>query len=184
MPLPVTMMPPALPEHGGDRRGATPWLFHTGNEERIMSLQTTKNDWVISGHGSTATASKPAETSVPAHVRLVLLAPPGAFLSNRLGQALERGTRIDRLVLRQNGRDNAHSPTVYEPGSKAPNLTLHFIGPHDIGTPTVPHVIGVSADTLLSDVWARIPASSQVVTVYWAACSNIDNDGHGPTVDY
>lgn len=149
-----------------------------------MSLQTTKNDWVISGHGSTSTSTKPAETTVPAHVRLVVLAPPGAFLSNRLGQALERGTRIDKLVLRQNGRDNAHSPTTYEPGSKAPNLTLHFIGPRDIGTPTVPHVIGVAVDTPLSDVWARIPASSQVVTVYWAACSNIDHDEHGPTVDY
>jgi hypothetical protein len=149
-----------------------------------MSLQTTKNDWVISGHGSTATTSKPAETTVPAHVRLVLLAPPGVFLSNRLGQALERGTPIDRLVLRQNGRDNAHSATVYEPGSKVQNLTLHFIGPRDIGTPTVPHVIGVAVDTLLSDVWARIPASSQVVTVYWAACSNIDHDGNGPTVDF
>jgi len=103
-----------------------------------MSLQTTTNDWVISGHGSTSTATKPAETTVPAHVRLVLLAPPGAFLSNRLGQALERGVKIDKLVLRQSGRDNSHSPSVYEPGSKAPNLTLHFIGPRDIGTPTVP----------------------------------------------
>jgi hypothetical protein len=170
--------------HGGSRRGDAPRHLHTGDKERIMSLQTTKNDWIISGHGSTATSTKPAETTVPAHVRLVLLAPPGAFLSNRLGQALERGSHIDKLVLRQNGRDNAHAPSVYEPGSKAPNLTLHFIGPRDIGTPTVPHVIGVAQDTLLSDVWARIPHSAQVVTVYWAACSNIDNDGNGPTVDY
>jgi hypothetical protein len=149
-----------------------------------MSLQTTTNDWVISGHGSTATATKPAETTVPAHVRLVLLAPPGAFLSNRLGQALERGTKIDKLVLRQNDRENSHSQTVYEPNSKAPNLTLHFISPRDIGTPTIPHVIGVAVDTQLNDIWARIPASSKVVTVYWAACSNVDRDPHGPTVDY
>lgn len=149
-----------------------------------MSLQTTKNDWIISGHGSTNTATTPNETTVPAHVRLVVLAQPGAFLSNRLGQALERGTHIEKLVLRQNGRDNAHSANVYEPGSKAPNLTLHFIGPRDIGTPTVPHVIGVARDTTLNELWARIPASSQVVTVYWAACANIDGDEHGPTVDY
>jgi len=149
-----------------------------------MSLQTTTNDWVISGHGSTATATKPAETTVPAHVRLVLLAPPGAFLSNRLGQALERGDKIDKLVLRQSGRDNSHSPSVYEPGSKAPNLTLHFISPRNIGTPVVPHVIGVTENTQLNDIWARIPASSKVVTVYWAACSNVDRDPGGPTVDY
>ena len=146
-------------------------------------MQTTTHDWVISGHGSTSTASQPAQTRVPAHVQLVLLAPPGAALSMRLGQALERGQHIARLTLRQHGRDNPHRETVYAPGSLAPNLTLHFIAPHDIGTPTVPHVIGVSADTTLDQLWPRIPATGGVVTVYWAACTDIDNDPHGPTVD-
>lgn len=149
-----------------------------------MSLQATKNDWVISGHGSTSTTTYPIETRVPDHIRFVLLAPPGVFLSNRLGQALERGDKIGALLLRQRGVCHAHDARIYEPGQVAPNLTLHFISPRAIGTPTVPHVIGVSEDTRLSDLWQRIIATTpEPIKVYWAACNNIDGDGNGPTVD-
>ncbi len=146
-------------------------------------MQTTTQDWVISGHGSTHTDSKPLHTVVPSHIRLHLLAPPGAALSMRLGQALERGEYIGGLTLVQNGRRNSHNARIYLPGQQAPNLTLHVIDAHDIGTPTVPHVIGVVMDTSLDALWARIPNTGKVVDVYWAACGNIDGDGHGPMVD-
>lgn len=146
-------------------------------------MRTTANDWVISGHGLTSTASQPPQTQVPAHIRFIMLAPPGASLAMALGQALERGQDIARLTLRQHGRDNPHQPQVYAPGSMAPNLTLQFIAPHDIGTPTVPHVIGVSQDTQLQLLWQRIPDTGKVVDVYWAACADIDDDPHGPMVD-
>lgn len=146
-------------------------------------MQTTTRDWVLSGHGSTSTASQPTETEVPAHIRFILPAPPGAALSMRLGQALERGQYIPALVLRQNGRSNRHSERIYEPGSRAPNLTLHIIGAHEIGTPTVPHVVGVFEDTTLDQLWQRIPDTGDVVNVYWAACTNIDGGGNDPVVD-
>src|SRR6266702_5089205 len=93
----------------------------------VVMIKATEIDWVISGHGSTLTSTQPPTTRVPAGMRLLLLAPPGTALTNRLGNALERGTAIDHVVLRQNGRSNAHEPATYAAGADVPNLTLHFI---------------------------------------------------------
>ncbi|HYS65152.1 MAG TPA: hypothetical protein VEN30_15285 [Paraburkholderia sp.] len=147
-------------------------------------IKATEIDWVISGHGSTLTSTQPPTTRVPAGMRLVLLAPPGTALTNRLGNALERGTAIDHVVLRQNGRSNAHEPATYAAGADVPNLTLHFIAPRDIAAGGVPHIIGVAQDTTLDSLWSRIiPVQGKTVSVFWAACSNIDGTSGTPVVD-
>ena len=64
-----------------------------------MLIQTTRDDVVFSGHGSTLPAAGKV-TRVPAGVEFYLLAPPGAAITNRLGQALERGERITELFIR------------------------------------------------------------------------------------
>ena len=52
------------------------------------------------------------------------------------------------------------------------------------GMGALPHIIGVEADTHLSDLWQRVTPfikPNETVRVIWAACSTIDVDD--PSVD-
>ena len=112
-----------------------------------MLIQTVRDDVVFSGHGSTLPAAGKV-TRVPAGVEFYLLAPPGAGITNRLGQALERGERITELYIRSSvtKQFSPHRHAVYTSATgDIPNMALHPPRGLDISSNMVPHVIGVDA---------------------------------------
>ena len=122
-----------------------------------MLIQNTKDDVVFSGHGSTLTPAGKV-TRVPSGVEFYLLAPPGAGITDRLGQALERGERITSLYIRSKMtmEFSPHRYAVYTDASgDIPNMALHPPRGLDISGTVVPHIIGVEGITDLHDLWAR-----------------------------
>jgi hypothetical protein len=140
-----------------------------------MSIQATKNDVVLSGHGSVEIGG--GETVVPGGFELVVLAPPGASISDRLGGMIERGEKVKQFKL-PTGASGAidFKPVVYKAGQKAPNYVLH--PPRGLVLkPGVPHMIGVEAETSLEELWKRVKVFSRpgkVTKVFWCACAAMD----------
>ena len=152
-----------------------------------MLIQTTSDDIVFSGHGSSLPAAGKV-TRVPAGVEFYLLAPPGAGITNRLGQALERGERITTLYIQSKvtREFSPHRYAVYtsETGD-IPNMVLHPPRGLEISGEIVPHLIGVERETDLHDLWARAKPFIKpraITRVFWAACSSLKPGGN-PCVD-
>jgi hypothetical protein len=152
-----------------------------------MLIQTVRDDVVFSGHGSTLPAAGKV-TRVPAGVEFYLLAPPGAGITNRLGQALERGERITELYIRSSvtKQFSPHRHAVYTSATgDVPNMALQPPRGLDISGNIVPHVIGVERNTDLHDLWARARPFIDprgTTRVFWAECSSIKAGGN-PCVD-
>jgi hypothetical protein len=140
-----------------------------------MTIQATKNDVVLSGHGSVEIGG--GETTVPGGFELVVLAPPGASISDRLGGMIERGEKVNKLKLPTgSGQMIDFEPIIYPAGKRAPNYVLH--PPRGLALrPGVPHMLGVEKATSLNELWARVltfSRPSKVTRCYWCACAAID----------
>ena len=152
-----------------------------------MLIQTNGDDVVFSGHGSTMPPAGKV-TRVPSGVEFYLLGPPGASITNRLGNALEAGDRITELFIRSGMTDefSPHRYKVYTSKSgDVPNMVLHPPRGLDLSGKIVPHIIGVEKNTDLHDLWARAkPFINPRATtrIFWAACSNL-RGGDKPVVD-
>ncbi len=152
-----------------------------------MLIQTTKDDVVFSGHGSTLPPAGKV-TRVPSGVEFYLLAPPGAGITDRLGQALERGERITSLYIRSKMtmEFSPHRYAVYTDASgDISNMALHPPRGLDISGTVVPHIIGVERITDLHDLWARARPFIDprgTTRIFWAACSSLKIGGN-PCVD-
>lgn len=152
-----------------------------------MLIQTTSDDVVFSGHGSSLPAAGKV-TRVPAGVEFYLLAPPGASITNRLGQALERGERITSLFIKSKitNQFSPHRYSVYTSDTgDVPNMVLHPPRGLDMSGQIVPHVIGVEKSTDLHDLWTRAKPFIDprgTTRIFWAACSSMRH-GRSPCVD-
>lgn len=140
-----------------------------------MAIQATKQDVVLSGHGEVEIGG--GETTVPGGFELVVLAPPGASISDRLGGMIERGQKVKKLKLGTGNSGNIDfAPVVYAAGKNAPNYVLH--PPRGLALrPGVPHMLGVEAPTPLEALWDRVKVFSRpgkVTKVYWCACAAMD----------
>ena len=140
-----------------------------------MTIQATKDDVVLSGHGSVEIGG--GETTVPGGFELVVLAPPGASISDRLGGLIERGEKVKKLKLPTGASGMIDfKPMTYPAGKKAPNYVLH--PPRGLALkPGVPHMLGVEAATTLEKLWDRVKVFSRpgkVTKVYWCACAAMD----------
>ena len=150
-----------------------------------VPVQTTANDVIFSGHGKLATTA--TTTVVPAGIELWLLCPPGGELSNAAGQALENMTALRKLGLLPAPTKAIPNPTVLSPmlpiryaaGKTAPNYTLQ--PPNNLVlAPQGPHLLGVTTDTLLSDLWVRAQVfvrAGTTVRCFWAACTVLQEQG-------
>lgn len=139
-----------------------------------MSIQATKQDVVLSGHGSVELGN--GETTVPGDFELIVLAPPGASITDRLGGMIERGEKVKKLKLstRASGWIN-FEPLVYKAGRSCPNFVLHAPAGLTL-RPGVPHMLGVADAPPLSELWARVLTFRRVdktTRVYWCACASI-----------
>ena len=148
-------------------------------------LQTTGDDVIFSGHGALVLLGKKTETAVPKGIELWLLAPPAASIADASGQALESMQKITRIGI-QNAPGEALStmlPIRYKAGEMAPNYVLQ--APDGITLkPKGPHVLGVTADTELANLWDRVTPfikPDKTVRCFWAACTAIDGAGN-PTI--
>ncbi len=139
-----------------------------------MGFKATKNDVVLSGHGSVELGT--GETTVPGGFELVVLAPPGASITDRLGGMVERGKKVKGLKL-STGSSGwiPFEPKVYKAGRACPNFVLY--APTGLTLrPGVPHMLGVSQPTPLSDLWQRVSLfrrNGKTTRVYWCACASI-----------
>jgi Putative adhesin Stv domain len=89
-----------------------------------MPIQATKDDVVLSGHGAVDVGT--GETAIPGGFELVVLAPPGASISDRLGGMIERGEKVNKLKLPTRASGNIDfDPIVYSAGKMAPNYVLY-----------------------------------------------------------
>ena len=136
-------------------------------------IQATKDDVVFSGHG--AIEAGQGNTTVPKGVKFVVLAPPAASVSNDLCQAVENGSAISGLLIVSptTKEKSPTNPLIYQAGSSCPNYVLHPINPGWL-KPRVPHLMGVTQKTPLSDLWNRVTPfikDGKTITVYWAACT-------------
>ncbi|MCE2517094.1 MAG: hypothetical protein J4F41_04515 [Alphaproteobacteria bacterium] len=147
-----------------------------------MPIQTTPLDVVVSGHGS-VDLNDNGTTKTPVGVEFILLAPPGAVITDHLGGKLEKGEYIDQLYLNNSsGHILPHEPARYTQRQVIPNLVLH--PPRDLQLGSgVPHMIGVEVETPIRDIFPRLePFRSeslkhgQVLKVYFAACSALTRD--------
>ena len=138
-------------------------------------IQTTMNDVILSGHGALPLA--PAFTNVPPGVEFIVIPPVGSSMSDVLGQALENCTLISYLGLKNTGSNVLIpvQPNIYTAGSTVPDYVLSF--PNGLKLdPNGPHLLGVTANTTLSNLWLRVTPFIQpgkTIRVYWAACTAI-----------
>ena len=137
-----------------------------------MAIQATKHDVVLSGHGAVEVGK--GETTVPAGFELVVLAPPGATISDRLGGLIENGKSVGALKLSTGtGGVVEFKPVVYGSGKSCPNYVLS--APRGLALkPGVPHMLGVEGKTELSSLWQRVEVFRRVgetTRVYWCACA-------------
>ena len=149
-----------------------------------MAFQATKNDVVLSGHGSVEIGN--GETAVPGDCRLIVLAPPGASITDRLGGMVEQGKSFKKLKLSTAASGFIDfEPVIYEAGKSCPNYVLH--PPTGLALkPGVPHMLGVAKATSLSELWSRVMTFVQVgqmTSVFWCACASIDY-GEDHVVDF
>jgi hypothetical protein len=136
-------------------------------------IKATKDDVVFSGHG--AIEQVQGNTTVPKGVKLVVLAPPAASVSNDLCQAVEFGSAISSLLIvsPKTKETSPTNPVIYQAGSSCPNYVLSPIDPGWLKA-GVPHLMGVTQKTPLSDLWSRVEQfikDGKTITVYWAACT-------------
>jgi hypothetical protein len=149
-----------------------------------MAIQATKNDVVLSGHGSVEVGT--GETTVPGGFELVVLAPPGASITDRLGGMIERGKKVKRLKMttRLSGR-MSFEPMVYQAGESCPDFVLY--PPRGLTLrPGVPHMLGVAEATPLSELWQRVlmfRRVGQTTRVFWCACAAIRHGSRVHCVD-
>jgi Putative adhesin Stv domain len=148
-----------------------------------MPIQATKDDVVLSGHGAVDVGS--GETAVPGGFELVVLAPPGASISDRLGGMIERGEKVNKLKLPTKASGSIDfEPIVYAADKMAPNYIL-YPPTGLVLKPGVPHMLGVAKATPLSELWVRIKTfnrTGQVTRCFWCACAAITG-ATNPTVD-
>lgn len=136
-------------------------------------IQANKNDVVFSGHGAIDLGQ--GFTKVPEGVKLVVLAPPAASVSNELCQAVEYGSAINGLeiVSPETKEKSPTEPFIYEAGKECPNYLLFPINPGWL-KPGIPHLITVNQKTALSDLWEKVTPyikSDETITVYWCTCT-------------
>jgi hypothetical protein len=137
-----------------------------------MTIQATENDVVFSGHGKVVVEG---ETIIPQGIKLVLLSPPGASISDDLGGKLENGKKIKglKIISPKTGDKSSTQVITYSAGDSAPNLILQ--NPSNLKLrPGVPHMIGSFENIQLSDLWQRVEkflVPNKVITCYWAACT-------------
>jgi hypothetical protein len=140
-----------------------------------LPITTTPSDVMLSGHGAFLFNGN---TTVPSGMEFWVMAPPGASISDSLGQALESMAKITKLGIysQQTNELSPISPVIYKSGQTVPNYILQ--SPNGITLkPGGPHLIGVSSSTMLSELWARVAPFSiknKTIRVFWAACSAID----------
>lgn len=140
----------------------------------VPPILTTGNDVIFSGHGAFTAVG---DTTVPEGVEFYMVAPLGATITDSLGQALESMEKITKLGIYSSTTRELSKviPVIYKAGTKAPNLTLQ--APNGIIlNPGGPHLIGVTQDTKLSDLWVRLAPfikHGQTIRVFWAACTAI-----------
>ncbi|MBD2499262.1 putative adhesin [Anabaena azotica] len=138
-------------------------------------IKATKDDFVCSGHGAMPQKNIGKEIRVPDGVRLVVLAPPAASVSNDLCQGVESGNAIPGLKILSptTGDYSPTQPVTYEAGSSCPNYSLYPIDGSWL-KPGLPHLITVENETSLQDLWSRITPFTKpgkIINVYWAACT-------------
>jgi hypothetical protein len=117
------------------------------------------------------------ETTVPGGSGLVVLAPSGDSIPDRLGGMMERGEKVGKLKLPTgNGGMVDFAPVVYPAGKTAPNYVLH--PPRGLKLrPGGPHMLGVEEATTLEKRWERVKVFNRpgkVTRVFWCACAAID----------
>ena len=137
----------------------------------------------MSGHGSVELGE--GETTVPGGFELVVLAPPGASITDRLGGKIERGEKVKGLKLSTaNSGWIGFKEVRYTSGKKCPDYVLHKPSGLTL-RPGVPHMLGVAKATKLSELWARVQTfgkAGATVQVFWCACASI-RGGEKHTVD-
>ena len=178
--MPGAAGPRAMEMRAAIRRGLGPAAYRG---ERTVPIQATKDDVVLSGHGAVDVGT--GETAIPGGFELVVLAPPGASISDRLGGMIERGEKVNKLKLPTRASGNIDfDPIVYSAGKMAPNYVL-YPPTGLVLKPGVPHMIGVAKATPLSELWVRIKVfyrTGQVTRCFWCACAAIQG-ATNPTVD-
>lgn len=102
---------------------------------------------------------------------------PAASVSNDLCQAVENGSAIPGLqIVSPVTKDKSPTqPSIYKSGQSCPNYVLYPIDGSWL-KPGIPHLIGVSEKTYLSDLWQRViplTTSGKTINVYWAACTSL-----------
>lgn len=137
-------------------------------------IKTNSNDVILSGHGALASSGT---TIIPIGVELWIMAPPGATIEDELGQALESQTAISYLGIANPGSNILinNTPVVYRSGVSVPDYILS--PPNGITIkPGGPHIIGVTSNQNLSNLWARVTPlllPGKTTRVFWAACTAI-----------
>lgn len=144
-----------------------------------MTIKATRNDVALSGHGKVELNGN--ETTVPGGFELVVLAPPGASITDKLGGMIEQGKAVEGLALwtpSGNGlpsRSVAFQPLIFRAGSKCPDYVLS--PPTGLALrPGIPHMIGVLERTPLSQLWPRVQVffrAGDTTRVFWCACASI-----------
>ena len=142
------------------------------------AIKAVAADVVLSGHGGLPADKLAASTIVPPGIEFWVLCPPGGSIADETGQALENGKTLSMLGILNPGSDTLSNctATVYKEGASAPDYVLS--PPRGISIqPGVPHLLGVEADTPLSQLWLRVSAfvkKGQTIRCFWAACTAID----------
>ena len=136
-------------------------------------IQTTKDDVVLSGHGSSLPEAGRV-TRVPEGVEFYMMGPPGTTITDDLGQKLEGGIYISSLYISSpiTKTKSSIKPTIVTSASGSiPNLALSAPRKLKIGGKgVVPHIIGVEEKTHLHDLWARVRPfikPGKTLRVYW-----------------
>ena len=138
-------------------------------------IQTTSEDVIFSGHGA---YTFHGETTVPKGVEFWTLAVPAASIADATGQMLESMQKISMLGITTAtpGRLATITPTVYAAGATLPNYVLQ--APNGLVLkPNGPHLLGVTGDTSLSELWQRVAPfvkPGKTVRCFWAACTAVE----------
>ncbi|ALV05851.1 putative adhesin [Roseateles depolymerans] len=159
-----------------------------------MTLQATKNDIILLGHGGYKGGYD--NITLPAGLDLYILGPVGAVLLVSAAKLLIDAKEIKTLTLTTGSKtstlmpDNGF-PHKYEGGKPAPNLRLYSLGASNdpirtgLLTGNVLTPVLVDQETTLADL-VKLPAlaskaaeaakAGKSVRVFWAACATQGGD--------
>ena len=142
-----------------------------------MPIQAAGHDIAISGHGEVVIYG--GETEVPRGLELVVLAPPGASISDALGRAIEDGKKVEYLELSAHHGRVRFEPTVYRAGQKCPNYRVKPPLGLRLGTGG-PTKVTVSSHTELRKVWdlvrKEVDPRRTLTRVFFLCCAEYGDD--------